>query len=438
LGGHLRKQGYQITLLDCLDRSHPIYLKSQPNYRPRADGTGHFIKEILSKPPSLTHVPRRYGRYGLPFETVRQILKKRPPPDVIALTSGMTYWYPGVFEMITLCRSTFPGVPVVLGGLYATLCTDHARNYSGADSVVPGPLSQTSLDLFAEITGFQPQASISELVLPAYDLYPSLRTAAIRTMIGCPFRCPFCASHLLSGAFQVLNPDIVMQQIGYLAGRRDVQDIAFYDDALLLNRENHLIPILLRIIEEGVSCKWHTPNGLHPRWVDGDLARLLARSGFKTLRLSYESTSPDRQKAMGKKVTDADLNRAVTHLKSAGFTSNEIGAYVLMGLPGQSLDEVVETLFFVLGLNIRVSLASFSPIPGTESWEEAVALGLIPQDLDPLLTNNSIFPMVPEPHIKERLIRLGTLAARANQMVVRGKAPLRNDNWRREVQKLLD
>ena len=340
--------------------------------------------------------------------------------------------------MITLCRSTFPGVPVVLGGLYATLCTDHARNYSGADSVIPGPVSQTSLDLFAEITGFRPQASIFEPVLPAYDLYPSLRTAAIRTMIGCPFRCPFCASHLLSGAFQVLNPDIVMQQIGYLAGTRGVQDIAFYDDALLLNRENHLIPILLRIIEEGVSCKWHTPNGLHPRWVDGDLARLLARSGFKTLRLSYESTSPDRQKAMGKKVTDADLNHAVTHLKSAGFTSNEIGAYVLMGLPGQLLDEVVDSLFFVLGLNIRVSLASFSPIPGTESWEEAVALGIIPQDLDPLLTNNSIFPMVPEPHIKERLIRLGTLAARANQMVIRGESPLSNTDWRASIRKLRD
>jgi radical SAM superfamily enzyme YgiQ (UPF0313 family) len=361
-----------------------------------------------------------------------------PPPDVIAVTSGMTYWYPGVFEMISLCRSVFPGVPVILGGLYATLCTGHARHNSGADYVMPGPVSPACLDQFAEITGFRPQVPVAEPVFPEYALYPRLRTAAIRTMIGCPFRCPFCASHLLSGPFQALNPELVMQQIGYLTSRRGVQDIAFYDDALLLNRKKHLIPILRLLIEERINCRLHTPNGLHPRWIDRNLAHLLARSGFKTLRLSYESVSPDRQKAMGKKVTDADLIRAVGCLKTAGFTSRETGAYVLMGLPGQSIHEVIDSMLFVLGLHIRVSLASFSPIPGTESWQEAVTRGLIDQNADPLLTNNTIFPMIPEPEIRERLNRLGTLAAQANRMLVRGESPLGNSDWRGEVRKLRD
>jgi hypothetical protein len=39
----------------------------------------------------------------------------------------MTYWYPGVVEAIARVRARFGAVPVVLGGVYATLCTDHAR-----------------------------------------------------------------------------------------------------------------------------------------------------------------------------------------------------------------------------------------------------------------------------------------------------------------------
>ena len=48
----------------------------------------------------------------------------------------MTYWYPGVFEAIKIIKESLPRVPVVLGGKYATLCYDHAVNYSGADYVI--------------------------------------------------------------------------------------------------------------------------------------------------------------------------------------------------------------------------------------------------------------------------------------------------------------
>ena len=43
-------------------------------------------------------------------------------------------------------------------------------------------------------------------------------------------------------------------------------------------------------------------------------------------------------------------------------------------------------------LGAKVRLASYSPIPGTADWEKAVALGLIADDADPLLHNNTIVP----------------------------------------------
>ena len=48
----------------------------------------------------------------------------------------MTYWYPGVQETIEIIRSVFPQTPIVLGGIYARLCADHAKKYAGADHVI--------------------------------------------------------------------------------------------------------------------------------------------------------------------------------------------------------------------------------------------------------------------------------------------------------------
>ena len=79
-------------------------------------------------------------------------------PDLILVTSLMTYWYPGVQETIQELKSRLPDVPVVLGGVYASLCFDHAKQHSGADRVVRGPGEEGLLDLVQEFTGFETSA----------------------------------------------------------------------------------------------------------------------------------------------------------------------------------------------------------------------------------------------------------------------------------------
>ena len=59
-------------------------------------------------------------------------------PDLIGITSGMTYWYPGLFKTIESHKVLFQRSPVILGGIYATLCYEHAVRFSGADFVIQG------------------------------------------------------------------------------------------------------------------------------------------------------------------------------------------------------------------------------------------------------------------------------------------------------------
>ena len=101
-------------------------------------------------------ITRRYGRYGISEAAFRARLAQVPTPAAILVTSLMTYWHPGVAAAIRLARERFPDVPVILGGIYATLCPEHARQHSGADRVIVGPGEAAIFGILEEITGCSP------------------------------------------------------------------------------------------------------------------------------------------------------------------------------------------------------------------------------------------------------------------------------------------
>ena len=439
IGAVLAENGYDVELLDCMDRNHPSLLRflKLNRAKSRTDGTGRFYKHFIPKPDILKNIPRRYGRYGVPMPLVKQDLARMSRPDAILVTSGMTYWYLGVVEMIRILKEHFAGVPVVLGGIYATLCGEHARRVSGADVVVEGGGERETLQIVDEITGHASETdryrTLDDLPDPDYGLYPLLDSAAVLTSRGCPLRCPFCASHRLCGEYRRRRPQRVVEETINLTKNHGVAEIAFYDDALLFEKRSHIIPILQGMIDAAIPVHFHTPNGIQPREVDATLAGLMLEAGFQTVRLSYETANRARQEQMGLKTTDEDLKQAVNCLVEAGFDKRRLGAYVLMGLPGQETEEVVESMLFVLGLGIKVSLASFSPIPGTKSWEEAVAGAGCDLDGDPLMSNNSVFPFYSRHIPYERFIRLGTSANTANRIIQRKGNPLEDRSFLREL-----
>ena len=67
----------------------------------------------------------------------------------------MTYWYPGVFKLIEITKKLFKNVPIILGGIYATLCYEHAKKYSGVDIVFNGSGEVEILKLISGITKFR-------------------------------------------------------------------------------------------------------------------------------------------------------------------------------------------------------------------------------------------------------------------------------------------
>jgi radical SAM superfamily enzyme YgiQ (UPF0313 family) len=399
LAAILRENGVKVSYIDCLDRFHP---KEPQAPKVLWDGRGPFRKTQIPPLKGLEHIGRKFSRYGILPEWFLSDLNQISKPDLIFVTSLMTYWASGVKETIETIKKVYPDVPVVLGGIYAGLCHDNAVRTSGADLVVKGPGEPLLAGILKEFSGFvlederlfRSPVDLDSLPFPAFDLQRTIPYVPILTSRGCPFSCEYCASSYLEPVLRRRSPETVYKEIAYWHETHGVRNFAFYDDALLVNADAHAFPLLEKIIASGLDLYFHTPNALHIRAATKKAADLMFRAGFKTIRLGLETTDFSKKRSYDAKVSEREFGLAVEHLKAAGFDGRQIGAYLLCGLPGQNLDTLESSIKFVRKTGILPVLAYYTPIPHTPLWAEAVQNSRYDLLQHPVFTNNTLFPCV--------------------------------------------
>jgi len=394
LAGILRRHEFNVHYIDCLDRFHPRLPQKDPHKR---YGRGPYMKQRIAKPNILKDVPRYFSRYGILPEWFKEDLSALPVPDLVLVTSIMTYWYPGALDAIRIIKEIFPASPVVLGGIYATLCTQHALDHSGADQVISGAAEEEIFKviencLSLSITARFDKDRLDTYPYPAFDLQRKMAYVPILTSRGCPFRCPYCASQILAPKRMTRTAESVVEEIRFWKKDFGVEDFVFYDDALLIDAERHAVPIFEKIINENINVRFHTPNAIHIREINKATSRLMYKAGFETLRLGLETVEFHHREKIDEKVTAGEFQTAANALKSAGFRKTQVGAYLLAGLPGQSLRSLEDSIQTVKDCGITPILAYYSPIPYTELWKDAVASSRYDLPSDPLFSNNAVFP----------------------------------------------
>ena len=384
----------EFVFIDCTD-----------SVRIKKYGKGKYRREAVEKPDCVKAVPRRFSRYGISVDDFMDALKKAMPFDVVLITSIMSWWYPGIKKAIECTRSVSADTPIILGGIYATLWHSHAAETSGADFVFRGQVSRDIIFAFNTF-GFRLKRK-RETEVPFYrvGLCEKHSFAPLLTSTGCPFSCDYCGSGLLNNCFIQRKPESVLKDIIEIHSS-GVLDFAFYDDALFVDSGSHIKIILKEVISRKMDIRFHCPNGLHASLIDNELAGLLKESGFRTLRLSLETVNTERQRVTGGKVSTEEFVRSINALKKCGFAKDDIGVYLMYGLPGQEFNEIREGVEFLKSFDVKINLTEFAPVPGTKCWEELISTGTITDDIDPLLTNNSVFASLFSGYDPDRLARL--------------------------------
>jgi len=373
---YLKQHGAEVTLIDCLDRLRFGGQESTPY------GSGKFLSEQIPTPDVLKNVPRHWKRYGMKTEVFLDLASQIKKPDYILLTSSMTYWYTGVQYTVDLLRTLFPQTPLILGGTYATLCPDHARKNISCDHV----FTATELEQFFALLNVPYQRDHFRNMLPDYPaFYPKMEYLVLKTGEGCMFDCTFCAVHRIAPEFYKVPGNSICDYL-YSHYKKGIRNFVFSDDSLFFPQE-YIKELLHKLLSLGITdAFFHTPNGLHLRAIDKELAVLMKKLNFIRPYVSIETLDRELRQEISPKLETGDIERVASYLWEAGYKKGEVFCYMLFCLPGQDLQQVMRDCQILHAMGFSVNLTEFSPIPGTEIMKNTAA-----HIEDPLLTNNSIY-----------------------------------------------
>ncbi|MCD6309201.1 MAG: radical SAM protein [Candidatus Eremiobacteraeota bacterium] len=414
----LEKKGYEIKLFDFLDRFHPSVKKFSVK-NSRQFGCGKFYSREIEKPGIYKNIPRKYKKYGIPWEVFENEMKKIPAPDLILVTTLFTYWYPGAHDTLKRLRKIFPESKILLGGIYPIISKKHAEKYSGADLVIAERSIPGIVETIEKIVPSPGNGKIPGFPIPDFSGYNELHHGSIMISTGCPFSCNYCSTPVLEKKMKWANPEEIFDLVTCLYKEKAVIDFAFYDDALLYRAKEFLVPFLEKILNSGLKLRFHTPNALHCRFITAEIAEYLKKSGFTTIRLGLETVDLNIQKKLGKKTSLEEFELAVINLKRAGFAPHQIGAYLLSGFPGMSISSLEQSIKSVHKCGVKSYIAQFSPIPGTPLGDEFLKnmLPSYPEDFDPLYTNNTYWWFRSEKYPEMENLKL--LSLELNRQLIR-------------------
>lgn len=378
-----------VYWLDVLDRA-----KHQKNYTFKREGRGKYKRVEVDKPEIYKCIPRKYSRYGMSLEDFHRKLNELPSDiDLVFITSLMTYWIDGVNFTLNELKEKFKKAKFFIGGVLPSLLKNEIRKYIDADGFVFGYGESEVLNIIDEYGGKVKKKkfyNLDDIPFPAFEYYGEKKVLPLITSRGCPFKCTYCASRLLNKRFTERNPEYVFDEIRYHYKKYGTEHFIIFDDAFLINKQKRFFKIFNRVRRE-IPVKFHTPNGIHAKEIDEETAEVLFKSGFKTIRLSFESIDKDILEQSKNKVNAEQMIKAVENLLKAGYKYGEIEAYLLFGMYKQDLKSLYNSLDFVRDLKVIPRLSYFSPVPGTVDFNNLQKIGVISKTIDLYETNKIYF-----------------------------------------------
>jgi len=365
----LRKYGCKrIELFDFMEtedrRKVPDHrINPGEEYSDRVEPTRPVKPHVIGKNGGTLELYRRhFGKSWVEFEQWlddKGFTRKHPPHEVW-ISAIMTYWWESVRDLTIRLRRRFgKRTTIILGGIYPTLCPDHAAEMTDADIVVAGEVKEAN-DLWTDPS--------------LYETPPDY--AIITPSRGCPYNCGYCAQRTLNDGRRkpcCRSPEDLLAEMKDKYHRYGIREFAFYADYLLADYKHCLMPLLRRIAEEKLPFKLHAPEGFHTRPLASsqELVDLLKAAGFEKVYLPFEHIDQDYLASLRRDhVSVEHFVKAVRMCEKAGFKlrNMDVNAFVLYGLPEERIDNVVKTVLFVSEVVGSIIPMLFTPVPTTQIY----------------------------------------------------------------------
>ncbi len=324
-------------------------------------------------------------------------------PQVVGITT-MTNKFPMAIRVAEIAKSLDTGIQVVIGGHHSSIFGQKLVLDRNIDFAVIGEGEMTFLELinrmgdrnpdYSPVNGLvykrgtqvivnEPRRLLANLdVLPIADRDLMLNEGFvtennIMTSRGCPFNCSYCGAQVIWGR-KVRRRSVpnVIREIDYLFKRGSSRTVNFWDDSFTSDRKytREMTEELKKF--DGLQFSCITRLDL----VEQESLVQLKEAGCSMILFGIESGNDDILKRIDKKMTRELIKRKTGMVDATGIPW--LGFFI-MGYPGETRGNILETLAFMKELNPSYAeINIFNPLPGTKIWNVLEQQGKVSSDMD--------------------------------------------------------
>jgi len=383
--------------------------------------------KVMGFPPlgieTLAPVLRKHGHQVRMFDTCHPQMKepdiaralREGPPDVVALSFLSTTTYPSTKSMARVVKSELPEVPVIVGGVFATMNKDRLlKDCPFIDCVGVGEGEELLPDYLDHIhdpasvagliwrNGKEIVRNIARPIIKNLDLFPypdrttlpidyieslpldlpavlSLdKFCTMQTSRGCPYTCIYCdIPALTDGKWRFRSPEHVlgeMQQLNDMGYR----SIYLTDDHFLLKR-NRINDICQGMIDRKLQFNWGCEGRVDS--VAVDQLPIMGKAKCNFLAFGVESGTQKILDRLDKRQTLAQIEHAVSEAKKHGI--ERAHGFFLVGSPSETEEDILESFRFAARLKLDTfGFNRLCVYRGTPLWKEYLDRGILDDERD--------------------------------------------------------
>ena len=314
-------------------------------------------------------------------------------PDVMGITA-MSLDYDIARRCAQIAREVSPHVVIVVGGIHATVATEQVLAEPAFDHVVVGEGEISFVNLLRELEAGQTPGRLIQGVRPDLDALPfvdrelfdysaELNTpflgevfgfeppfVTILTSRGCIYNCSFCqpAERKLFGK-RVRRRSVsnVMAELRVLRDRYDFRSLQVHDDSMTQDAE-WVTDFCNAYADQGFTQPFFALSRADFICNHEETFALLAQVGLAAVGIGFESGNDRVLRKILHKGTTVEQNlRAAKICRKYGV---KILASYMMGIPGETKEEVMDTVKMIQAIQPDHHMCSFfTPQPGTHLSE---------------------------------------------------------------------
>lgn len=390
-----------------------VYINTDSEYGEFHPGIGSLsaVLKLEGHEVDLIHLKAR-DKPRLVERTMSDVKKFKP--DIIGFS--LTELQGKYLGMLTKHLKEEFGIPIIVGGPYATVCPDNVINLDGVDMVVRGEgenvlktllhniehnkpinkikglwvkdrkeekIHKNPLDNPLDIDSLPfPDRSIFDDETITWDKFDGVTQLKIICNRGCPFNCSYCINKSLrsiypKGAKYVRSHsvDYIIEEITNLQGKYKFGAIGFYDDIMFLDKK--WTEEFSKKYKEEINLPFYVST--RPETCNNEILSTISRARCKELHMGVECGNEYIRKIiLNRHVSNIQITRAFRQAKKYGLRTVSLN---MIGIPYETVKNIKETIKLNTKLNPDlIQVAIFYPFRGTELGDLCYSKGWVVEE----------------------------------------------------------